>query len=74
MLPWYLAYGLGAGLLVPLTAAMLSGMPAGRSGVASGVLNVSREVFGLLGITVLGALLTSRPAPQAAGTTVGSAN
>ncbi|WP_113700732.1 MFS transporter [Nonomuraea lactucae] len=60
VLPWFLAYGLGAGLLVPLTAAMLDGMPAGRSGVASGVLNVSREVFGLLGITVLGALLTSR--------------
>ncbi|MFG3441239.1 DHA2 family efflux MFS transporter permease subunit [Nonomuraea sp. NPDC047897] len=120
VLPWFLSYGLGAGLLVPLTAAMLSGMPAGRSGVASGVLNVSREVFGLLGITVLGALLTSRqagsglaplpafldayqftlvvaavivlagipvglyalrrprtpgrPAPQAAGTAVGSAN
>lgn len=60
VLPWFLMYGLGGGLLVPLTAAMLSGMPEGRAGVASGVLNVSREVFGLLGITVLGALLTSR--------------
>ncbi|MFB4284495.1 hypothetical protein ACBJ59_55135 [Nonomuraea sp. MTCD27] len=45
---------------VPLTAAVLGGMPKDRSGVASGMLNVSREVFGLLGITVLGALLTSR--------------
>ncbi|NRQ34025.1 MFS transporter [Nonomuraea sp. NN258] len=57
--PWFVLYGLGAGLLVPLTAAILDGMPKGRSGVASGVLNVSREVFGLLGITVLGAFMTS---------------
>ncbi|MFG1945618.1 MFS transporter [Nonomuraea sp. NPDC048826] len=62
VLPWFLMYGLGGGLLVPLTAAVLDGMPAGRSGVASGVLNVSREVFGLLGITVLGAVLTARQA------------
>jgi EmrB/QacA subfamily drug resistance transporter len=60
VLPWFLLYGLGGGLLVPLTSAILDAMPRGRSGVASGVLNVSREVFGLLGITVLGALLTSR--------------
>ncbi|TMR94169.1 MFS transporter [Nonomuraea basaltis] len=58
--PWFILYGLGAGLLVPLTAAILSGMPKDRSGVASGMLNVSREVFGLLGITVLGAILNSR--------------
>ncbi|MGP3964436.1 MFS transporter [Nonomuraea sp. 3N208] len=58
--PWFILYGLGGGLLVPLTAAILSGMPKDRSGVASGMLNVSREVFGLLGITVLGAILTSR--------------
>lgn len=60
VLPWFLLYGLGAGLLVSLTAVTLGAMPAGRSGVASGVLNVSREVFGLLGITVLGAILNGR--------------
>jgi EmrB/QacA subfamily drug resistance transporter len=59
VLPWFLLYGLGGGLLVPLTSAILSGMPQGRSGVASGVLNVSREVFGLLGVTLLGAILNS---------------
>ncbi|GAA3655212.1 MFS transporter [Nonomuraea antimicrobica] len=58
--PWFLLYGLGGGLLVPLTAAVLDGMPKARAGVASGVLNVSREVFGLLGITLLGAILASR--------------
>ncbi|MEO3873809.1 DHA2 family efflux MFS transporter permease subunit [Nonomuraea sp. B12E4] len=57
--PWFLLYGLGGGLLVPLTAATVGGMPAERAGVASGVLNVSREVFGLLGITVLGAILSA---------------
>ncbi|MEZ0074080.1 MFS transporter [Planotetraspora sp. GP83] len=60
LLPWFLLYGAGAGLLVPLTNLVLSAMPSARAGVASGVLNVSREVFGLLGITILGAILNSR--------------
>ncbi|GAA3091839.1 MFS transporter [Streptosporangium carneum] len=60
LLPWFLVYGLGGGLLVPLTTAILGTLPAERAGVASGVLNVSREVFGLLGITVLGAILNGR--------------
>ncbi|GAA0980801.1 DHA2 family efflux MFS transporter permease subunit [Acrocarpospora macrocephala] len=60
LLPWFLLYGAGAGLLVPLTNVILGAMPAGRAGVASGVLNVSREVFGLLGITILGAILNAR--------------
>ncbi len=60
LLPWFLLYGLGAGLLVPLTNVVLGAMPTARAGVASGVLNVSREVFGLLGITVLGAIMSSR--------------
>jgi EmrB/QacA subfamily drug resistance transporter len=60
LLPWFLVYGLGGGLLVPLTTAILGTLPAGRAGVASGVLNVSREIFGLLGITILGAILSAR--------------
>ncbi|GAA0406035.1 MFS transporter [Microbispora corallina] len=60
LLPWFLLYGAGAGLLVPLTNVVLGAMPAARAGVASGVLNVSREVFGLLGITILGAILSAR--------------
>jgi hypothetical protein len=35
-------------------------MPAERSGMASALLNNSREVAGLLGITVIGAVLRSR--------------
>ncbi|GIH72733.1 DHA2 family efflux MFS transporter permease subunit [Sphaerimonospora thailandensis] len=60
LLPWFLLYGAGGGLLVPLTNVVLGAMPAARAGVASGVLNVSREVFGLLGITILGAIMSSR--------------
>ncbi|MFC6896257.1 hypothetical protein ACFQGX_12540 [Nonomuraea dietziae] len=60
VLPWFLLYGLGGGMLVPLTTMILGALPAERAGVASGVLNVSREVFGLLGITVLGAILSAR--------------
>ncbi|MEU8199085.1 MFS transporter [Microbispora amethystogenes] len=60
LLPWFLLYGLGGGLLVPLTNVVLNAMPPARAGVASGVLNVSREVFGLLGVTILGAILSAR--------------
>ncbi|HEY3263405.1 MAG TPA: MFS transporter [Pseudonocardiaceae bacterium] len=66
LMPWFLAYGAGAGLLVPLTATILGLLPAEREGVASGVLNVSREVFGLLGVTVLGAILSARQAAELA--------
>jgi hypothetical protein len=45
---------------VPLTNAVLGSMPAERSGMASALLNNSREVAGLLGITVIGAVLRSR--------------
>jgi len=45
---------------VPLNNVVVSALPPARAGIASGMLNVSREVFGLLGITILGALLTNR--------------
>ena len=35
-------------------------MPREEAGVASGIFNASREVSGLLGITVIGAVLTAR--------------
>ena len=61
LLPGFLVFGAGAGLMnVPLTNAVLHSMPAQRSGVASALLNASREVAGLLGITVIGAVLRSR--------------
>ncbi|GAA2609005.1 MFS transporter [Dactylosporangium fulvum] len=60
LLPWFLLFGVGGGLLVPLNNVILGALPAARAGIASGILNVSREVFGLLGITILGAILTNR--------------
>jgi EmrB/QacA subfamily drug resistance transporter len=60
LMPWLLAYGAGAGLLVPLNSAVLGALPTARAGAASGVLNASREMFGLFGVTVLGAILAAR--------------
>jgi hypothetical protein len=54
---------------VPLTNAVMHATTAARSGVASALLNASREVAGLLGITVIGAVLgTRRSAALRAGT------
>ncbi len=54
-------FGAGAGLMnVPLTNAVMAAIPPGRTGIASALLNASREVAGLLGITVIGAVLRTR--------------
>ena len=61
LMPGFVLFGAGSGLMnVPLTNAVLGSMPAERSGMASALLNNSREVAGLLGITVIGAVLRSR--------------
>lgn len=62
LLPWFVLYGIGGGLLIPLNTVVIDALPPQRAGIASGMLNVSREVFGLLGVTVLGAILTDRAA------------
>ena len=63
LLPGFMLFGAGAGLMnVPLTNAVMQAIPADRSGVASALLNASREVAGLLGITVIGAVLGTRRA------------
>ena len=51
-----------AGPLVmpPVMALLLHAVPARRAGVASGVLNTSRQVGGALAIAVFGALVSSR--------------
>jgi EmrB/QacA subfamily drug resistance transporter len=61
LMPGFLLFGAGAGLMnVPLTNSVLHSMPRERSGIASALLNASRELAGLLGITVIGAVLRSR--------------
>jgi EmrB/QacA subfamily drug resistance transporter len=60
LLPGFVLFGVGAGLMnVPLTNAVIDGAPAAQAGVASAMLNASREVAGLLGVTVVGAVLRS---------------
>ncbi len=61
LMPGFVVFGSGAGLMnVPVTNAVLHSMPPERSGVASALMNASRELAGLLGITVIGAVLRSR--------------
>jgi predicted MFS family arabinose efflux permease len=61
LLPGFVLFGAGAGLMnVPLTNAVMDATPAVRAGIASALLNASREVAGLLGITVIGAVLSTR--------------
>jgi EmrB/QacA subfamily drug resistance transporter len=60
LMPSFVLIGIGGGLTTPLTATVLGAMPTERAGVASGLFSAAREVAGLLGITVIGALLTAR--------------
>jgi EmrB/QacA subfamily drug resistance transporter len=60
LLPGFVLFGLGAGLMnVPLTNAILDDVPTEQAGIASALLNASREIAGLLGVTVIGAVLST---------------
>jgi EmrB/QacA subfamily drug resistance transporter len=70
LMPGFIVFGAGAGLMtVPVTNVVLQSIPQARAGIASALLNASREVAGLLGITVIGAVLRSG---QAAALRTGS--
>ncbi len=63
LVPGFVLFGLGAGLMnVPLTNAIVENAPTSQAGIASALLNASREVAGLLGVTVVGAVLQSSEA------------
>jgi EmrB/QacA subfamily drug resistance transporter len=64
LMPSMAIIGIGGGLTIPLTATILDSMPADRAGVASGVFNASREVAGLLGITIIGVILRARQSAE----------
>ncbi|WP_319943786.1 MFS transporter [Nocardia aurantia] len=52
--------GVGFGIaVVPLTSAVLSGVPAEHSGMAAAVTNTMRQVGSAVGVAVLGALVNS---------------
>jgi MFS family permease len=66
--------GIGVGLVMsPVTSAIMSTVPPGRAGVASGTLNTARQVGGVFGIAVLGSILFSQLVSQLRGalTTMG---
>ena len=68
LLPGFMLFGAGAGLMnVPLTNAVMAATPPSVAGVASALLNASREVAGLLGITVIGAVLRTAQGASARG-------
>jgi EmrB/QacA subfamily drug resistance transporter len=60
VLPSFVLVGLGTALTTPLTSVVLGVLPEERSGVGSSVLNAAREVSGLLGVVVVGAVLVAR--------------
>jgi MFS family permease len=70
LLPGFLIFGVGAGLMnVPVTNAVIDGAPTAQAGIASALLNASREIAGLLGVTVIGAVVrTSQSASLRSGT------
>ncbi|HLJ99274.1 MAG TPA: MFS transporter, partial [Streptosporangiaceae bacterium] len=67
-MPGFVVFGFGAGFMnVPLTNGILHAIPQERAGVVSALLNNSREVAGLLGITVIGAVLRAAQAHSLRG-------
>ncbi len=54
-----LGHGLGA-TMAPMTAAVMNAVGPQRAGLGSAMTNTSREVGGVLGIAVLGTILTTR--------------
>src|SRR3954453_22878722 len=61
VLPAVLVLGAGLGLsFVPITIAATNGVPASESGLASGLLNVTQQVGGALGLAILSSVSTSR--------------
>jgi EmrB/QacA subfamily drug resistance transporter len=58
LMPGFVLFGVGSGLMnVPLTNVVMENAPAAQAGIASALFNASREVAGLLGVTVIGAVL-----------------
>jgi len=61
LMPGFLLFGIGAGLMnVPLTNTVMDAAPVHQAGMTGALINNSREVAGLLGITVIGAVLRAR--------------
>lgn len=65
VLPNLLLVAFGGGLILPpATAAVVSSAPPERAGIASAVVNASRQASGVLGVALLGALAAGGPAAR----------
>jgi EmrB/QacA subfamily drug resistance transporter len=61
MFPIFIAMGHGMGAtMAPMTAAVMNSVGRERAGLGSAMTNTSREVGGVLGIALLGAILSSQ--------------
>jgi EmrB/QacA subfamily drug resistance transporter len=61
LLPIFVVMGHGMGAtMAPMTAAVMNAVGPERAGMGSAMTNTSREVGGVLGIALLGTILTSR--------------
>jgi EmrB/QacA subfamily drug resistance transporter len=61
LMPAFVVFGIGSGFtMMPLNDAIIGVLPPNRAGAASALLNAAREVSGLLGVTIVGAILTAR--------------
>ncbi|MFB9323479.1 MFS transporter [Cryptosporangium minutisporangium] len=65
LLPGLVLIGVGSALTTPLTSAVLEVVPEAKAGVAAAVVSVSREVSGVLGIALVGAVVATREAAAA---------
>jgi EmrB/QacA subfamily drug resistance transporter len=64
--PGFVLAGLGIGLtMTPMMTAGMGAVPVAKAGVASGVLNTSRQLGGCLGIALMGAILAAHSSSAA---------
>jgi MFS transporter, DHA2 family, methylenomycin A resistance protein len=65
LLPAFLLWGVGLGMLTPaVVAAAISAVPAQRAGLASAINNTARQAGGAIGIAVAGAIAGQPDAPD----------
>lgn len=58
LMPGLLSIGVGSALITPLTSEVLGAVPTGSAGVASAMISAAREASGVLGIAVVGVVLS----------------
>ncbi len=60
LFPGFLLYGIGAPLVIPATVTfIISSVSADKHGMASGLANTMRQIGGTIGLSIIGAIITS---------------